>query len=75
MDPVPRRRLAADYIPAAGRSIVVLGHSRIAELLLLRVGDGVLRRTRSRLQRIWISIGSMVFLFCVDDDSMVMLIG
>lgn len=61
MDPVPRRKLAADYIPAAGRSIVVLVHSQIAELLLLRDGDGVLRRTRNRLQRIWISIGSIGF--------------
>lgn len=61
MGPVPRRSLAADYIPAAGRSIVVLGHSQIAELLLLLDGDGVLRRTRSRLQRVGISIGSMIF--------------
>lgn len=62
MGQVPPRSLAVDCNLAAERSIVALGYSPLAELLpLLRGGDGVLHRTRSRLQRsIWISIGSMI---------------
>lgn len=64
MGPVPRRSLAADYIPAAGRSIAVLGYIPLAELLLLLHDDGVLRQTSRRLRtRIEISTGSIIFLF------------
>lgn len=60
MGPVLRRSLAADYIPAAGRSIPVAGHIPPAELLPILRGDGVHRRTSRRLwRRIWISNGSM----------------
>lgn len=73
MGPVLRRSLAAGYIPAVGRSIAVLGYIPLAELLLL-LHDGVLRRTSRRLRRrIGISIGSILFYFCVDDGNRVML--
>lgn len=70
--PVLRRSLAADYIPAAGGSIQVLGRSPVAELLPLLPGDGVLHQMSRRLRwRIWISISPKVFLVFVDVDSRV----
>lgn len=64
MGPVLRRSLAADYIPAAARSIPVAGHIPLAELLPILRGDGVHRRTSRRLwRRIWISNGSMEVFF------------